>query len=89
MTKSASRGSPIVKRALKRKQLAAAKRRGGVAKNASSSPWTISRVNRAVAKDIKNAAAKGKNDAAFKLFVGSALNGETPRVTGWKRSVDA
>ncbi len=79
---------PAVKKMLKTKLLRAAQRRQRGAKKAKTMVWTITRVNKAVEKDIKTAAVQAKDDPAFKLFVGSALNGDTLKVTGWPR-VDA
>lgn len=49
--------------------------------------WPLAKVNSAVEKRLKTTAAKAEKDRAFRLFVRTALNGETDKVTGWRKQV--
>jgi hypothetical protein len=46
---------------------------------------SLTAINNKVEARLKASALKGKDDAAFRLFVRKALNGDTDHVTGWTK----
>ena len=77
---SAAKRSAVVSKILKKKRLDSARKRTA----RSRGQLTLAKINSDVERDLKVAASKAEKDRAFRLFVRTALNGDTDKVTGWQ-----
>ena len=85
ISKPAAKRSGTVPKLLKKKRLDSVRAKRGARIRLIREESTLAAVNSKVERELKTTASQAGHDQAFRLFVRTALNGDTDKVTGWKK----